>query len=396
MFPPLRRWALPNERLPDMSKEQIFSNARIVLEDSIVQGSVVVRDGKIAEITEGKSEVGEDFEGDYLIPGLVELHTDHLEAHYSPRPGVRWPMTAAIQAHDAQVVTSGITTVFDCLRMGSDEDGGFKQGEMRTMADALAGAAKENRLRADHRIHLRCEVSTDNVLDHFHEFENDPQVGLVSLMDHAPGQRQFQTMEQYTLYYQTKRGLSDAAFAEFCARQQALSAKYAGPHRTAIAKSCNERGIAIASHDDATLDHVEESIGFGVKLAEFPTSFVAAEASHSSGLSVLMGAPNIVRGKSHSGNIAAKDLAAKGVLDVLSSDYVPFSLIHAPFVLADEVETINLPKAIAMVTATPARAVNLTDRGRIAPGLRADLVRVERHEGIPVVRSVWREGKRVA
>lgn len=376
--------------------EQIFSNARVVLENDVIHGSVSIRDGKIADISEGVSTVGEDFEGDYLIPGLVELHTDHLEAHYSPRPGVRWLKIAAIQAHDAQVVTSGITTVFDCLRMGSDEDGGFEKGEMRAMADALAQASNEDRLRADHRIHLRCEVSTDNVLDHFQEFENDPQVGLVSLMDHAPGQRQFQTMEQYTLYYKTKRGLSDEAFAAFVARQQALSAKYAAPHRTAIAQACAERGIAVASHDDATLAHVEESLGFGVRLAEFPTSFEAAEASHAAGLSVLMGAPNIVRGKSHSGNIAARDLAERGVLDVLSSDYVPFSLIHAPFVLADEVERISLPQALAMVTATPARTVGLSDRGRIETGLRADLVRVRRMDGVPVVRSVWREGRRVA
>ena len=379
-----------------MTAETVLSNARIVLEDQILHGSVLIRDGKIADISEGTSRTGEDFEGDYLIPGLVELHTDHLEAHYSPRPGVRWLKMAAIQAHDAQIVTSGITTVFDCLRMGSDEDGGFEQGEMRDMANALAQAARENRLRADHRIHLRCEVSTDNVLDHFVEFENDPQVGLVSLMDHAPGQRQFQTMEQYTLYYKTKRGLSDEAFALFCDRQQALSAKYAGPHRTQIAKACAERGIAIASHDDATLAHVEESVGFGIRLAEFPTSFEAAEASHAAGLSVLMGAPNIVRGKSHSGNIAAKDLAERGVLDVLSSDYVPFSLIHAPFVLSDELDSVSLPQALAMVTATPARTVGLDDRGRIETGLRADIVRVQRLEGIPVVRSVWREGKRVA
>ena len=379
-----------------MTAETVLSNARIVLEDRILDGSLLIRDGKIADISEGSTRTGEDFEGDYLIPGLVELHTDHLEAHYSPRPGVRWLMMAAIQAHDAQIVTSGITTVFDCLRMGSDEDGGFAQGEMRSMANALTLAAKENRLRADHRIHLRCEVSTDNVLAHFVEFEDDPQVGLVSLMDHAPGQRQFQTMEQYTLYYKNKRGLSDEAFAAFCARQQALSAKYAEPHRIAIAKACAERGITIASHDDATLAHVEESVGFGIRLAEFPTSFEAAEASHAAGLSVLMGAPNIVRGKSHSGNIAARDLATRGVLDVLSSDYVPFSLIQAPFVLADELDDVSLPQALAMVTATPAKTVGLNDRGRIETGLRADVVRVQRNEGIPVVRAVWREGRRVA
>ncbi len=376
--------------------EQILSNARIVLEDRIVDGSVVVRDGLIAAIDEGSSRTGEDFGGDYLIPGLVELHTDHLESHYSPRPGVRWHMTSAIQAHDAQIVTSGITTVFDCLRMGSDEDGGFDKGEMREMADAIQAAERDDRLRAEHLIHLRCEVASDNVLEHFADFENDPHVRLVSLMDHSPGQRQFQTMEQYTLYYKTKRGLTDEQFARFVESRLQLSERYSALHRDTLARACAERGITVASHDDATLAHVEEAKGHGVKLAEFPTSIEAAEASHQSGMSVLMGAPNVVRGKSHSGNIAARDLAKRGVLDVLSSDYVPLSLLHASFVLADEIDGISLPKAIAMVTSTPARTVSLSDRGRIETGLRADLVRVRRDHGVPVIRAVWREGRRVA
>ncbi len=379
-----------------MTKETVFSNARIVLEDEIVEGSVLVRDGKIEDIASGSSRLGEDFEGDYLIPGLVELHTDHLEGHYSPRPGLRWNKTAAIQAHDAQIVTSGITTVFDCLRMGADEDGGFEHGEMRDMADAIQKAEKEGRLRAEHLIHLRCEVSADNVLQHFADFENDPYVRLVSLMDHAPGQRQFQTMDQYIFYYQKKRGLTDAEFAKFVDRRVSESERNSTPHRVAISKVCAERGITVASHDDATLAHVDEAIENGVRLAEFPTSFDAAKASHENGMSVLMGAPNIVRGKSHSGNIAARHLAERGVLDVLSSDYVPLSLLYAPFLIADEVESISLPKAIAMVTSTPARTVSLNDRGRIATGLRADLVRVFRDEGVPVSRSVWREGRRVA
>lgn len=380
-----------------MSQEKIFSNATIVLEDGLLlNGTVQVRDGLIADISQGSAANAEDFQGDYLIPGLVELHTDHLESHYSPRPGVRWNTTAAIQAHDAQIATSGITTVFDCLRMGSDEDGGFEKGEMRNMANAIQAAEKENRLRAEHFLHLRCEVASDNVLDHFEDFAEDPHVRLISLMDHSPGQRQFQTMDQYVLYYKTKRGLSDEAFKRFVESRLALSARYAAPHREALAQIAAKRGITVASHDDATLAHVEEAKGHGVKLAEFPTSLEAAKASHQAGMSVLMGAPNVVRGGSHSGNIAALDLAEHGVLDVLSSDYVPFSLIHAPFILAEKVEGLSLPQALAMVTSTPARTVGLTDRGRIAPGLRADMVRLRKGEGVPVVRAVWRQGERVA
>ncbi|MCF1474243.1 MULTISPECIES: alpha-D-ribose 1-methylphosphonate 5-triphosphate diphosphatase [Rhizobium/Agrobacterium group] len=383
-----------------MSNETVLSNATVVLESGLLlKGAVVIRDGLIAEISEGNSRIGEDFGGDYLIPGLVELHTDHLESHYSPRPGVRWNKTAAIQAHDAQVVTSGITTVFDCLRMGSDEDGGFEKGEMRDMADAIQAAEKDDRLRAEHLLHLRCEVASDNVLDHFADFEQDPHVRLVSLMDHSPGQRQFQTMDQYTLYYKTKKGLSEEAFARFVEKRLEASAAYSAQHRDTLARICAVRGITVASHDDATLAHVEEAKGHGVRLAEFPTSLEAADASHQAGMSVLMGAPNVVRGGSHSGNIAATDLAERGVLDVLSSDYIPLSLLHAPFVLAHRYEAISLPQALAMVTSTPARTVGLEDRGRIAPGLRADLVRVrysENHGGVPVVRSVWRQGRRVA
>jgi len=378
-----------------MTTETIFSNARIVLENEVLDGSLIIRDGRIADISSGNVASGEDFGGDYLIPGLVELHTDHLEAHYSPRPGVRWNTTAAIQAHDSQVASSGITTVFDCLRMGSDEDGGFATGEMREMADAIAAACRDDRLKADHLIHLRCEVSAANVLDDFSDFEKDDMVKLVSLMDHAPGQRQFQTMDQYIFYYKTKRGMSDEAFAEFVARRVEASERYAKRHRDRIAAHCNARGIAMASHDDATLDHVDESIAYGVKLAEFPTSLEAARASHEAGLSVLMGAPNIVRGKSHSGNISARELANQGLLDVLSSDYVPLSLIHAPFLLSEGEDGVALPEAIAMVTGTPARTVGLDDRGAIRPGLRADLVRVRHTTGVPVVRSVWREGRRV-
>lgn len=377
-----------------MSADTVLKNAKIILENEIIDGSLLIRDGKISDISHGSTAHGDDIEGDYIVPGIVELHTDHLETHYSPRPGVRWNLKAAIQSHDAQIAASGITTVFDCLRMGTGSTDDFADGEMRRMADALSAAGRENRLRAEHFIHLRCEVSAANVVQQFEEFDDVSEVKLISLMDHAPGQRQFQTMDQYTLYYKTKRGLTDEQFDAFVKERKAQSDRYSAPHREVLAQACNERGVAMASHDDATLEHVHESISFGIRMAEFPTSIEAAQASHDAGLSVLMGAPNVVRGQSHSGNIAAKDLAKLGVLDVLSSDYVPFSIMHAPFVLAEEDE-ISLPQAICMVTSTPAKTVGFDDRGRIAPGLRADLVRVRHNNDVPVVCSVWREGMRV-
>lgn len=377
-----------------MPQEAVLRNATIVLRDEVRTGAALIRDGRIADVS-SSSAVGEDLDGDYLIPGLVELHTDHLEGHYSPRPGVRWNAIAAVQAHDAQIAASGITTVFDCLRMGSDEDGGFDPHEMRLLADAIEAAQGHGRLRAEHLLHLRCEVSSPDVLDALERFRDDRNVRLASLMDHAPGQRQFQTMEQYTLYYKTKRGMSDEAFERYVATRKEQSARYSSVHRKAIAEHCRSAGVTLASHDDATLAHVDEAVTDGVRLAEFPTSLEAARASHEAGMSVLMGAPNIVRGGSHSGNIAARDLADAGILDVLSSDYIPSSLVHAAFLLADGEGGISLPAAVALVTSTPARTVGLDDRGEIALGKRADLVRVRQHHGVPTVRSVWRRGERV-
>jgi alpha-D-ribose 1-methylphosphonate 5-triphosphate diphosphatase len=376
--------------------EQVFGNARIVLGDELVHGSLAIRDGRIADITSGPSAAGEDLGGDLLIPGLVELHTDHIEGHYLPRPKVRWNMMAALQAHDAQIAASGITTVFDALRVGMDEDALLTSKDMLAMADTVGAAAAAGRLRADHYIHLRCEVSAPDVLDHFENFATRPLARLVSLMDHAPGQRQFVDFETYRSYYQRKMSLTDAAFKVFCDRRIAQSEIHSDPNRRAIAQYCRGAGIAVASHDDATLDHVEEGLELGVTLAEFPTTIEAARASHEAGLLVLMGAPNIVRGGSHSGNVSAADLLARGVLDILSSDYVPFSLLQSAFALVDA-GTLDLPAAIRLVSTNPAKAARFDDRGAIAPGLRADLVRVHTERGQPpVVAGVWREGRRVA
>lgn len=379
-----------------MTSEIILSNARIVLVDEIVEGSVAIRDGLIADVSAGGSRHGEDFGGDYLIPGLVELHTDHLEGHYAPRPKVRWNPLAAVLAHDAQVATSGITTVFDALRVGMDEDPEITAQDMRKLADAIEDGVRQDRLRADHFIHLRCEVSADDCQDGFAFFDGDDRVRLASLMDHAPGQRQFVNLETYAHYYQRKLKLTDEEFNLFCEKRMALSRKNSRRNRLAISEACHARGIVLASHDDATDAHVAEAVEQGIRVAEFPTTLAAARASKAAGMGVLMGAPNVVRGGSHSGNVSARELAEHGCLDILSSDYIPYSLIQSAFFLGDVVDAISLPDAVAMVSRNPARATGLDDRGEIVVGKRADLVRVRVDEHIPVVRSVWREGRRVA
>ncbi|MEM1047204.1 MAG: alpha-D-ribose 1-methylphosphonate 5-triphosphate diphosphatase [Pseudomonadota bacterium] len=375
-----------------------FQDVRMVLEDRVVTGTLSIEDDTIVAVDIVDDITDAALEGDYLLPGLVELHTDHLEGHYAPRPGVRWNAVASIQAHDAQVAGSGITTVFDALRVGMDEDARITATDMRVLADAIVEAREADRLRADHFIHLRCEVSSEDVVNGFALFRDEPLLRIASLMDHTPGQRQFVSLDKYKEYYQGKTGMSDAEFNTFVAHRTGLADKYSPQNRQKIAEECRRKGVILASHDDATTDHVDEALEHDVQIAEFPTTLEAARASHDAGLKVLMGAPNLVRGGSHSGNVSAQALAENGVLDVLSSDYIPFSLLHAAFLLTERVDTIRLPDAVNMVSKTPAEAAGLDDRGILEAGKRADFLQAtyDPVSGVPVVRGVWREGRRVA
>jgi alpha-D-ribose 1-methylphosphonate 5-triphosphate diphosphatase len=374
-----------------------FSNARVVLADRIVDaGWVAVADGKIVEIGEGTAAGTEDLAGDFLIPGLVELHTDHLEAHFVPRPKVSWDPVAAVVSYDAQMSASGITTVFDSLRVWKEEEADGANGEARLLADAIAVARDTGMLRTDHFLHLRCEVPMPNVVAEAEELIGRPEVRLLSLMDHTPGQRQFRDEEKLRTYYRGKSGgLTDAQLDVMFARRHEYAAAYAKPNYRLLVDLARKHDKPIASHDDTTLEHVEEAIADGVAIAEFPTTVEAAGALHAAGVRVMMGAPNLVRGGSHSGNVATSDLANMGVLDVMSSDYVPSSLLMAAFQLPRAVASINLPAALRTVTKTPAEAVGLSDRGEIAVGKRANLVRIKVIDDLPIVRSVWCGGERV-
>ncbi len=335
-----------------------------------------------------------DLEGDFLLPGLVELHTDNLEKHVAPRPGVRWPMPAAVLAHDAQIAGAGITTVFDALTIGEVRQEMVRATMLHDSIEAIAAMQREGNLRAEHFLHLRCEVAHETIVETIEGLIDHPLVHLVSLMDHTPGQRQFASIEKYYEYYQGKFGYTDAEMAAYITQKTDLAARYSDPNRRRLAALARARKLPQASHDDATLAHVEESVELGLTIAEFPTTLESATAARERGMAVVMGAPNVVRGGSHSGNSSARDLAAAGLLDILSSDYAPVSLLHAAFLLHSAID-IPLPDAVAKVSRNPAVAVGLTDRGEISPGKRADLLRVRLVETMPMARQVWRAGERV-
>ncbi len=379
--------------------ETILANARLVLADRVIErGWLAFAGDTIAEVGEGKAPAGShDVGGDLVMPGLVELHTDHIEAHYVPRPKVYWDPVAAVVSYDGQLATCGITTVMDSLRVWRDEAAGDVNLLANILADAIGKARAAKLLRADHFLHLRCEVPMPTVVEDARTLVDRDDIRLISLMDHTPGQRQFRDEDKMRTYYRGKKGaLSDAELDELFAKRFEYQRKYADKNMSAIIALAREHKVPLASHDDTTAENVADAVREGVAVAEFPTTMEAARGLHEAGIDILMGAPNVVRGGSHSGNIAAVDLAREGLLDILSSDYIPSSLLMAALQLPERVPAIDLAEAVRTVTKTPAAAVGLDDRGEILSGKRADVIRVHVGGGVPVVRSVWRAGQRVA
>lgn len=376
----------------------IFENARIVLADAVIEnGYIVVDNGLITEVGEGAApERGQNLGGDLLLPGLVELHTDHLEAHVTPRPKVQWDTVAAVLSYDAQIATSGITTVLDSLRVWREEGAEEVDGQAAALSSAIDSARKAGLLRIEHFLHLRCEVPMPRVVDDAAALIGLPEVRLLSLMDHTPGQRQFRDPQKLREYYRGKSGSNDAELDAMFARRIEHHAQYAAGNYRGLVTLAGVHGTPLASHDDTTAEHVEDAVRDRVAIAEFPTTVGAAAALHAAGIKVMMGAPNLIRGGSHSGNVATAELARAGMLDLMSSDYVPSSLLFAALRLPAETDKYDLPAAIRTVSKTPAEVVGLTDRGEIAVGKRADVIQVHQAEDAVAVRSVWSGGRRVA
>ena len=369
-----------------MQAELILKNAKIVTLEETVPGTLAIENGCIAGFDAGttSSKAGIDMEGDYLIPGITELHTDNLERHVMPRPGVLWPVMSALVAHDAQIAAAGITTVLDSLCVGMS-GGGLRNCEI--VAEAIS-------LLKEHLLHLRVELSTERTIEEFSPFVNDPALRLVSLMDHTPGQRQWRDLAKYIEFSSREFKRSYEEVQETLRNQLQRQAEYTEPNRRAVIDMLQGSDVLLASHDDTSEAHVEQAHREGIQISEFPTTLEAAAAARKRGMAIVAGAPNVILGGSHSGNIAVEELARQGLLDAMSSDYVPSSLIEAAFLLSRNLD-LPLHRTIRMITLTPSRLAGFEDRGSVAVGQRGDLVRVREIDGLPVPTMVWREGRRV-
>ncbi len=374
-----------------------LAQARIVTPEGVIDGAVDIEGGVIAALRPGARPAGAaDLAGDFLIPGIVDVHTDHVEAHVFPRAGVQWDFLNALMAHDAVVIAGGTTTVLDSLCVGAS----MKRPERRDLLVPLVAALERGRaeglFRADHLLHLRCEICDPDTIALTDATITSPLVRLVSVMDHTPGDRQSLDPERWLGRMAKDMALemteARAAMAELLDR----SARVGAEVRAHVVARARAAGLRLMSHDDRTPAQVDQARAEGATVSEFPTTLEAAAHARAQGLAVVMGAPNLLRGGSQSGNVSLRALLEADLCDVLSSDYIPRSPLDAAFAIGFDA---NLPqdlaRAIAMVTEAPARLAGLTDRGRIAPGLRADLVQVRRTGAHNHVVAVWREGRRV-
>ncbi|MEL6454470.1 MAG: alpha-D-ribose 1-methylphosphonate 5-triphosphate diphosphatase, partial [Cyanobacteria bacterium J06623_5] len=334
--------------------------------------------------------------GDYLLPGLVELHTDNLERCLSPRPGVRWPIEAATTHHDRDLAAAGITTVCDAIAVGDVTPTSLRMTEFGAMIGGIESGQQSGTFSIDHRLHLRCELAYEEVASVVSKYAEHPLLALISLMDHTPGQRQFAKLDKFREYYMGKHGVTEAEIDDFIRDRIEAQKAHAVTSRKALVDIASKHSLAMASHDDATVEHVQQAAAEGANISEFPTTLDAAKEARTHQLKVLMGAPNLVLGGSHSGNVSAMALAELGLVDLISSDYVPHSLLLSVFLIAAAMQK-PIHEAMKPVTINPANAIGLgCDRGSLEVGKRADFITVQAENNIPHLTSVFSQGQRVA
>ncbi|MBO0346840.1 alpha-D-ribose 1-methylphosphonate 5-triphosphate diphosphatase [Roseibium sp. CAU 1637] len=380
------------------SAELVLANATLVLADECLQGHLTVSNGIITDISTGSApRSAMNLAGAYVLPGLVDIHTDHFEKHILPRAHVRWDAMRAALAHDAQIIGSGTTTVFDSLAVGSVHKDVQRREILGPMIEALTTAQENGMLKAEHFIHLRCELTGQDTPELITPYLDRDIVRILSVMEHLPGRRQSRDVEhwlhRHMKEFQVSRAESESELAKLSSGFDEIIANVR-PQVIALAK---QHGLPVLSHDDTEPEHIPEALADGIKISEFPCTLEAARLAREHGMLSVGGAPNVLRGGSQSGNVAVADLMAEGLIDILASDYVPRSLLDAAFLIArDDSFAQDLPAAVRMVTKAPTEAAGLNDRGELAIGRRADLLVVETIRDQPVLRAVWRAGARVS
>ncbi|NCN44241.1 MAG: alpha-D-ribose 1-methylphosphonate 5-triphosphate diphosphatase [Piscirickettsiaceae bacterium CG_4_9_14_3_um_filter_43_564] len=369
-----------------------ITNANIVLaEDVLTNASLLIENGLISAINPENipDQVQTvDAQGKTVMPGMIDLHCDALEKEVEPRPNVHFPIDFACAQADKRNAGAGITTVYHALSFANEELGVRNNQFAKEIAEAVHQF--QPHALVDNRVHCRYEITDPTGLPILMELMEKRSMHLVSLMDHTPGQGQFKDLAAYKAYFGKSYQKSDAELDQFIAQKQ-QQAEGAMERVEQLVKMAHAQGISVASHDDDCKERVDTMTALGVDISEFPINMETAEYARAKGMKTIMGAPNILRGKSQSGSMRALDAVNAGVCDCLCADYSPATLIMAVFKLA-EVSKLTLAQAIQLVTKNPAEAAKLHDRGVIEVGKRADIIMIANLDGLVQVSDVFVEG----
>ncbi|MGH1414962.1 MAG: alpha-D-ribose 1-methylphosphonate 5-triphosphate diphosphatase [Pelagimonas sp.] len=354
-----------------------LSDFTLVLANRVVpSGSVRLEGDMIAEVVEHPVPEGMQGHGATLFAGFIDMHGDMIEQELEPRARVDFPMRVALGSLDARLAAAGVTTAYAAVsfsrgaREGERRSFEHTSGVIRDLAEARVGC------RVEHLIHARFDITFDNAVGVLADLLDEGRVDLVSLMDHTPGQGQYRNLELHIKNRAAHFGISETdarqgiatAIAERSRPQEVLLS-----NMREVSKMCRNHGVALASHDDDTVDKAHLMADLGAVIAEFPVTLEAAEIAVERGMMTAMGAPNAMRGQSYSGNLSARDAHKAGLLGILAADYHPAALLPAIRALADQ-DPNGLAGAARLATVNPAKALGLADRGEIAVGKRADLV----------------------
>jgi alpha-D-ribose 1-methylphosphonate 5-triphosphate diphosphatase len=374
-----------------------ISELKLVLPDRVIErGALRIVDGKIETILEGDAPNGDamNAQGLVAIPGLIDLHGDMLERDIEPRPRARFPVELAMHELDKRLAATGVTTAYAAVGFA------WRKSDLRTQESATEIIEVLNRIKdtllTDCRIHARFEVNNPETVPLLDSMLKRGLIDLVSIMDHTPGQGQYNDGERYVQFLKEWLGFTEDQLAPIYERLQAKIAEVqTQPRDWSLAKAIIETALAhnviVASHDDDTIEKVETQGDMGVTIAEFPINVESARAAQARGMHIIMGAPNAYRGSSNTGNLSAMDGIRAGVVDILASDYYPAAMLQTPFKIARAGE-MALHDAIRLVTANAADACGLHDRGRLQVGCLADIVLVEEGEEVKV-RATLRKGE---
>jgi len=371
-----------------------LTHARVVLQDRVLEDSaVLIDDGRIVAIEPAGARADREIDlcGQTLLPGLIDLHCDAIEKEAEPRSRVLFPLDFAVAQVDRRNAAAGITTPYHALSFANSE-WGVRNNQTAAEVVRTVRAFRQHSL-VDNRVHCRYEVTDATSVDVLRALMDEGAVDLLSVMDHSPGQGQFKTLESYLQYMMGNHAMSREQ-AEEAAQAKTRAKDGAVTRVEALLSHAQGLGIPTASHDDDSIQRIATMRNLGVAMSEFPITLDTARAAVSCGLPTILGAPNVLRGQSQSGSMRAIDAIRAGVASCLCSDYQPSALIAAAFTVAAQTD-LTLPQAIALVTLNPAQACGLSDRGRIAPGQRADLVAVAQVGAQPLISHTWSAGRLV-